>query len=178
MRDRSGLSRGDRNRNARLARLREAVPFSNAIAGIDLADSKQMVVVTDHESRVLARRNIDAVFAAAKDGDFDAIVTNAAGCGSAMKGYARLLAAVLPGTNGDRAADSLEHPSGCQQVEVWRQAAHQGGQCEPDHAADEQEHLEAFLTEKIREGAALPGTYPPNEATRAAFEEWKKLRKT
>jgi transposase len=54
--DRSGVSRGDRNRNARLARLREAVPLGNAIAGIDLADSKQMVVVTDHESRVLARR--------------------------------------------------------------------------------------------------------------------------
>ncbi len=56
MSDRSGVSRGDRNRNARLARLREAVPVCNAIAGIDLADSKQMVVVTDHESRVLARR--------------------------------------------------------------------------------------------------------------------------
>jgi transposase len=54
--DRSGVSRGDRNRNARLARLREAVPLGNAIAGIDLADAKQMVVVSDHESRVLARR--------------------------------------------------------------------------------------------------------------------------
>jgi transposase len=42
--------------HARLARLREAVPLGNAIAGIVLADSKQMVVVTDHESRVLARR--------------------------------------------------------------------------------------------------------------------------
>ena len=56
MSDRSGVSRGDRNRNARLARLRAAVPLSNAIAGIDLADDKQMVVVCDHESRVLARR--------------------------------------------------------------------------------------------------------------------------
>jgi transposase len=56
MSDGSGVSRGERNRNARLARLREAVPHCNAIAGIDLADSKQMVVVTDHESRVLARR--------------------------------------------------------------------------------------------------------------------------
>jgi transposase len=54
--DRSGVSRGDRNRNARLARLRAAVPVRYAIAGIDLADSKQMVVVADHESRVLARR--------------------------------------------------------------------------------------------------------------------------
>lgn len=52
----SGVSRGDRNRNARLARLRELVPLSNAIVAIDLADKKQMVVVTDHDSKVLARR--------------------------------------------------------------------------------------------------------------------------
>ena len=52
----SGVSRGDRNRNARLSKLREAVPVSNAIVGIDLADRKQMLVVTDHDSRVLARR--------------------------------------------------------------------------------------------------------------------------
>jgi transposase len=49
--DRSGLSRGDRNRNARLARLRELVPLSNAIVGIDLADDTQAAVVTDHDSR-------------------------------------------------------------------------------------------------------------------------------
>jgi transposase len=54
------LSRGDRNRNARLARLRELVPFSNAIVGIDLADDTQAVVVTDHDSRVLARRRVRA----------------------------------------------------------------------------------------------------------------------
>ena len=52
----SGVSRGDRNRNARLGRLRVLVPVTNAIAGIDLADKKQMVVVTDHDSRVIARR--------------------------------------------------------------------------------------------------------------------------
>ena len=52
----SGVSRGDRNRNARLGRLRELVPLGNAIIGIDLADKKQMLVVTDHDSKVLARR--------------------------------------------------------------------------------------------------------------------------
>ena len=52
----SGVSRGDRNRNARLARLRVLVPSANAIVGIDLADKKQMVVVTDHDSKVLARK--------------------------------------------------------------------------------------------------------------------------
>jgi transposase len=52
----SGVSRGDRNRNARLVRLREFVPATNAIVGIDLADKKQLVVVTDHDSKVLARK--------------------------------------------------------------------------------------------------------------------------
>ena len=51
----NGVSRGDRNRNARLSRLRVLVPVCNAIVGIDLADNKQMVVVTDHDSKVLAR---------------------------------------------------------------------------------------------------------------------------
>ena len=52
----NGVSRGDRNRNARLARLRALVPVGNAIVGIDLADAKQMVVVCDHDSKVLARK--------------------------------------------------------------------------------------------------------------------------
>jgi hypothetical protein len=52
----SGASRVDRNRNARLERLRALVPVTNAIAGIDLAGSKQMVVVTDHDPKVIARR--------------------------------------------------------------------------------------------------------------------------
>ena len=56
----SGLSRGDRDRNARLARFRELVPLSNAIAGIDLAGERQAAVVTDHDSRVIARRRVRA----------------------------------------------------------------------------------------------------------------------
>jgi transposase len=52
----SAVSRGDRDRNARLARLRALVPLVNAIVGIDLADKKQMVVVTDHDLKVLARK--------------------------------------------------------------------------------------------------------------------------
>lgn len=54
----SGISRGDRNRNARLNRLREAVPVTNAIVGLDLADKKQMLVVCDHDSKVVARRTL------------------------------------------------------------------------------------------------------------------------
>jgi hypothetical protein len=54
------LSRGDRNRNARLARLRKLLPSDHAIVGIDLADDKQAAVVTDHDSRVMARRRVSA----------------------------------------------------------------------------------------------------------------------
>ncbi len=51
----NGLSRGDRNRNARLAALRAAVPRDHAILGIDLAQSRQAAVLADHDSRVMAR---------------------------------------------------------------------------------------------------------------------------
>ena len=51
----------------------------------------------------------------------------------------------------------------------------------PLHLADEvatdaaeQEIMEAFVLERIESGAALPGTYPPNAATRAAYAEWRK----
>ncbi|MGH3636139.1 MAG: IS110 family transposase [Mycobacterium sp.] len=56
----SSLSRGDKRRNARLAWLRELVPAGNAIVAIDLADEKQVLVLTDHDSRVLARRRVKA----------------------------------------------------------------------------------------------------------------------
>jgi transposase len=54
------LSRGDRNRNARLPRLRRLLPADHAITGIDLADDKQAAVVVDHDSQVIARRRVTA----------------------------------------------------------------------------------------------------------------------
>lgn len=56
----SGLSRGDKRRNAKLARLRELVPARNAIFAIDLADRKQVAVLADHDSRVLVRQRVMA----------------------------------------------------------------------------------------------------------------------
>jgi regulator of RNase E activity RraA len=51
----------------------------------------------------------------------------------------------------------------------------------PQHLADEvaadaaeQEKLEIFVLERIQDGAKLPGTYPPNAETRAAYAEWRK----
>jgi regulator of RNase E activity RraA len=51
----------------------------------------------------------------------------------------------------------------------------------PQHLAEEiavdaveQEKLEAFVLERIEGGAKLPGTYPPNDETRAAYAVWRK----
>lgn len=48
-----------------------------------------------------------------------------------------------------------------------------------DIAADglEQERLEMFVQDRIAAGAALPGTYPPDEATRAAYVQWCRERR-
>ncbi|HET6190337.1 MAG TPA: hypothetical protein VFE59_25455 [Trebonia sp.] len=46
MRKGSGITRGDRRRNARKARLRALVPHENAVAGLDLGEKKQALAVT------------------------------------------------------------------------------------------------------------------------------------
>lgn len=58
MSHRRGLSRGDKRRNARLVKLRQVLPREHAVLAIDLADRKQVFALTDHDSRVLARRTI------------------------------------------------------------------------------------------------------------------------
>lgn len=52
------LSRGDKRRNDRLKRLRAVIPHSNAVLALDLADDKQVFALTDHDSRVIARRTV------------------------------------------------------------------------------------------------------------------------
>jgi regulator of RNase E activity RraA len=55
--------------------------------------------------------------------------------------------------------------------------------CIPRHLADEVartgaelDELESFVVEKIKAGAPVPGTYPPDEKTRAEYEAWRKSR--
>ena len=54
----SGMTRGDRRRNARRERLRGLLPRDGAVIGIDLAEDKQALAVIDHDVRVLARRTV------------------------------------------------------------------------------------------------------------------------
>ena len=39
--------------------------------------------------------------------------------------------------------------------------------------AAEMEKKERFITEKIRAGASIVGTYPPDEQTLAEYQAWK-----
>lgn len=55
--------------------------------------------------------------------------------------------------------------------------------CVPRHVAAqvaasgaELDLLETFVLEKIRAGASVPGTYPPNETTLKEYEVWKRAR--
>ena len=54
----NGTTRGDRKRNARRERLRGLLPRDGAVIGIDLAEDKQALAVTDHDVRVLARKTV------------------------------------------------------------------------------------------------------------------------
>jgi transposase len=54
------LSRGGRRRNDRLMALRAVVTRQTAVLGFDLAADKQVCVLTDQDSRVLARRTVKA----------------------------------------------------------------------------------------------------------------------
>jgi regulator of RNase E activity RraA len=44
--------------------------------------------------------------------------------------------------------------------------------------AEEQELKEEFITEKIRGGASLVGTYPPDEKTLQEFADWRRQRQS
>jgi len=52
------LSRGDRRRNEKLARLRAVITRESAVLAFDLAADKQVCALTDPDSRVLARRTV------------------------------------------------------------------------------------------------------------------------
>ena len=56
----SGLTRGDRNRNGRIAALRAVVRRDRAVLAVGLGEDKQVAALVDHEGRVLARKTVKA----------------------------------------------------------------------------------------------------------------------
>lgn len=80
-------------------------------------------------------------------------------------------------------AVEMQTPIGCAEVAVYPGdylvGDVEGVVCLPRHLVTEvardalrQEHRELFLAAEIDAGAALPGTYPPDERTLARYEAW------
>ena len=81
-------------------------------------------------------------------------------------------------------ATELQVPIGCGGVAVYPAdlivGDADGVVVVPAHLAEEiaaealeQERMEAWVLRRIQEGVQLPGTYPPNDATRTAYQAWR-----
>ncbi|MEP7331293.1 MAG: transposase [Terracoccus sp.] len=161
----SGVSRGDRNRNARLSRLRAAVPVSNAIIGIDLADKKQMVVVTDHDSKVLARRTFRC-----KAWDLGAALDWAAGQAGG-KGFAGVTVACEPTGHRWRVLGQLATERGMAFVCVQPALSSWAGKTE-DLTTDKTDEKDAVLIARL---TAQPRCYLPEPVDQTSAV-WARLR--
>jgi transposase len=158
----SGLTRGDRNRNRKLALLREAVPRDRAVLAVDLGEDKQVAVVMDHECRVLARKIVKA-----KAHELSGLLAWGAER-AARAGFAGLTVACEPTGHRWKAlmglADEAGHGFACvQPVAVHR--AREGD----DYTLGKTDHRDAYLIGKL---AARLECYLPERAG----EAWARLR--
>jgi transposase len=156
------LTRGDRNRNRRIAAVREAVRRDRAVLAVDLGEDKQVAVLLDHEGRALARKVVRA-----KAHQLGGLL--AWGAERAVKaGFAGLTVACEPTGHRWKAlmglADSAGHGFACvQSLAVAR--AREGD----DYTRDKTDHRDAYLIGKlvIRLDCYLP---------ERADEDWARLR--
>jgi transposase len=156
------LTRGDRNRNRRIAVLRQVVARDRAVLAVDLGEDKQAAVLVDHEGRVLARKIVRA-----KAHQLGGLLGWAAGQ-AAGAGLAGLVVACEPTGHRWKAlmglADGAGHGFCCvQPLAVAR--AREGD----DYTRDKTDHRDAYLIGKlvIRLDCYLP---------ERADETWARLR--
>ncbi len=158
----SGLTRGDRNRNGRIAALRAVVRRDRAVLAVDLGEDKQVAALVDHEGRVLARKTVKA-----KAYQLGELLAWAA-AKAAVAGFAGLTVACEPTGHRWKAlmglADVAGHGFVCvQSLAVAR--AREGD----DYTRDKTDHRDAYLIGKlvIRLDCYLP---------ERADEVWARLR--
>lgn len=158
----SGLTRGDRNRNRKIAVLRGVVARDRAVLAVDLGEDKQAAVLVDHEGRVLARKVVRA-----KAHQLGGLLGWAAGR-AARAGFGGLVVACEPTGHRWKAlmglADGAGHGFCCvQPVAVAR--AREGD----DFTRDKTDHRDAYLIGRlvIRLDCYLP---------ERADEVWARLR--
>ena len=148
----SGLTRGDRDRNRKIAALRGVVRRDRAVLAVDLGEDKQAAVLVDHEGRVLARKMVKV-----KAHQLGGLLEWAAGR-AARAGFAGLVVACEPAGHRWKALMGLADAAGAgfccvQSLAVAR--AREGD----DYTRDKTDHRDAYLIGRlaVRLGCYLPG---------------------
>jgi len=177
---------------------REDLASFDAIATNEYPQRKAIDEIRPGQVLVFDCRGVDSAAAAGEILMSRLKVRGAAGAvtDGAMRDYASIQTLDFPVYAKGMAAPAHVHrhlavdmnvPVGCAEVLVMPGDVlvgdEEGVVCIPRHVADqvaqsglELEHLEAFVLQKMKAGAPLRGTYPPDEATRAEYEAWRKGR--
>jgi transposase len=158
----SGLTRGDRNRNRKIAVLREVVRRDCAVLAVDLGEDKQAAVLVDHEGRVLARKTVKA-----KAHQLGGLLEWAAGQ-AARAGFAGLVVACEPTGHRWKALMGLADGAGAGFVCVQSLAVARAREGD-DYTRDKTDHRDARLIGKL---AVRLDCYLPERAG----EAWARLR--
>jgi transposase len=138
----SGLTRGDRNRNAKIGALREAVRLDRAVLAVDLGEDKQVAVVMDQEGRVLARKVVTA-----KAYQLGGLL--AWGAERAVKaGFSGLTVACEPTGHRWKAVMGLADAAGHGFVCVQPLAVHRARESD-DYTLGKTDHRDAYLIGKL-----------------------------
>jgi regulator of RNase E activity RraA len=174
---------------------REDLASFDAIATNEYPQRKAIDEIRPGQVLVFDCRGVDSVAAAGEILMSRLKVCGAAGAvtDGAMRDYSSIQALDFPVYAKGMAAPAHVHrhlavdmnvPVGCAEVLVMPGDVlvgdEEGVVCIPRHVADqvaqsglELEQLEAFVLEKMKAGAPLRGTYPPDAATRSEYEAWK-----
>jgi hypothetical protein len=135
------LTRGDRNRNRKIAVLREVVARDRAVLAVDLGEDKQAAALVDHEGRVLARKM------KAKAHQLGGLLAWAAGQ-AARAGFAGLVVACEPTGHRWKALMGLADGAGAGFVCVQSLAVARAREGD-DYTRDKTDHRDARLIGKL-----------------------------
>jgi transposase len=158
----SGLTRGDRRRNERIAAVRAVVESDRAVLAIDLGEDRQVAVLLDHDGRVLGRRTVTAK--AYRLGPLLAW----AGQQAARHGFAGVVVGCEPTGHQWRAVMALADEAGMGFVCVHTLRVHRAREAD-DYTRDKTDHKDAVVIGRL---VARLDCYLPERAD----EVWARLR--
>jgi transposase len=162
MAQRSGLTRGDRRRNARIEVVRTVVRPDRAVLAIDLGEDRQVAALMDHDCRVLGRRVVKA-----KAHQLGGLLRWAGELAS-RKGFAGVVVGCEPTGHRWRAVMALADEAGVGFVCVQPLRVHLEREAD-DYTRDKTDHKDAVLIGRL---VVRLGCYLPERAD----ADWARLR--